>query len=1121
MTYDLAAALSVAVRAEPALIRAVRLRAFPRLGVEAETDLWFSDLVRTRAPSGLVLRPQERPGLLRRLGDLLARAPAADPLHQVGDIVDEVHTHLSPALRLEEKLNWLTATGRTDELDAALRPALRSVVTENRTSVTEWFAAAWERLPQAVRDTPTAWKMAQLSRHLFTDSRALASFRVPPGVEDAVEPAHLVGDVHLGVRRRNGQIEIGDLAPSADARSVPVPDTHPRLLGVLDAEDNTVLELTLAEGGYATRPVPPGPLRLRTARGAVFQLPDAEADAERRHPFPHVFCGIGVDRYEDPQLSPLRVNQQLEALAEWWGSDRLGDRRFADVDPRRTDAPDHRSVRRVLDAMVRSPREARETTGYAGVIVVAAHGLTSPRGDHYIACRDTRTDALPTTALAVQELMEHLGRLSLRHCLVVLDVEASESTADPVADIAPGPVRRVVTSLLEGIGRGDLPVGGFLPPQRSLAQEYDVSRDTVQRALRTLVDRGILETRQGSGTRVIRAPSPDLVPPRDDGTNLVVLVPPSGVRAGELTRAVAEVLDDLTRGPSSSGADAGEPFLGIDFFVHQVRGKLGTEVHVLGETWAGPHFCLPNPRYDPRQWGSRRTEPTPDSLVPAVPFYRELVTNSDPGAYLPHLAGELVRSALRSARRGRLEEALQSLEEGIHHYRFLTEDTARTSPFPRAVLGRGHVRALAEYAKLLSGPELDRGDDALDALTEAIGVSRALAQDDPAGHLPDLADCLDLLALQQGRLGRAEEALQSTAEAVRIRRGLAEADPHGRLVGLAASLRTLAVQQGRLGRDDEALSAASEAVELQRELRRTQAVDPSALASSLQTLAVQYGRVGRVEDALQAVTEAVDLCRGQARLDLDDASSDLAESLHTWAVQLARLGRYGEGDAVVSEAVDLRRRLTAAGFEAHAAALAESLDLLAVHRGNRSRREDALEAAHEAVALRRDLARRNPRAHLPALAESLVNLAVQLDGAGRRETALQAVTEAVGLLREPAAHLPEAHLPQLAAGLRVLAGLLGSEGRYEEALTAATEALAAFRHLAARRPEAHLSGLAAALHVMAVQLHGLGRREEALTAVAEAVALRRQLSDARPTAHQGDVRASLRLREEIAATPPS
>jgi DNA-binding transcriptional regulator YhcF (GntR family) len=45
----------------------------------------------------------------------------------------------------------------------------------------------------------------------------------------------------------------------------------------------------------------------------------------------------------------------------------------------------------------------------------------------------------------------------------------------------------------------------LLPPQRELADEFGVSRDTVQRVLKELKSEGWIESRQGSGSRVIKS----------------------------------------------------------------------------------------------------------------------------------------------------------------------------------------------------------------------------------------------------------------------------------------------------------------------------------------------------------------------------------------------------------------------------------------------------------------------------------------------------------------------------------------------------------------------------------------------------------------------------------------
>lgn len=66
----------------------------------------------------------------------------------------------------------------------------------------------------------------------------------------------------------------------------------------------------------------------------------------------------------------------------------------------------------------------------------------------------------------------------------------------------------MLEALLLRMSEGTYSPGSPLPPQRELAAELNVSRDTVQRVLRELVDRGLVESRQGSGSRVIGSPPP-------------------------------------------------------------------------------------------------------------------------------------------------------------------------------------------------------------------------------------------------------------------------------------------------------------------------------------------------------------------------------------------------------------------------------------------------------------------------------------------------------------------------------------------------------------------------------------------------------------------------------------
>ncbi|MCI3272065.1 GntR family transcriptional regulator [Streptomyces cylindrosporus] len=79
----------------------------------------------------------------------------------------------------------------------------------------------------------------------------------------------------------------------------------------------------------------------------------------------------------------------------------------------------------------------------------------------------------------------------------------------------------------DGVGRGSLllgtlrariadgkyPVGSHLPTQRALANEFGVSRETVQKVLAELKSEGWVESRQGSGTWVVEPPIHSLIQP--------------------------------------------------------------------------------------------------------------------------------------------------------------------------------------------------------------------------------------------------------------------------------------------------------------------------------------------------------------------------------------------------------------------------------------------------------------------------------------------------------------------------------------------------------------------------------------------------------------------------------
>ena len=63
----------------------------------------------------------------------------------------------------------------------------------------------------------------------------------------------------------------------------------------------------------------------------------------------------------------------------------------------------------------------------------------------------------------------------------------------------------IVERIREMIRKGELRVGDRLPPERTLAETFKVSRNCIRQAVQALAERKLLESRQGDGTYVCAA----------------------------------------------------------------------------------------------------------------------------------------------------------------------------------------------------------------------------------------------------------------------------------------------------------------------------------------------------------------------------------------------------------------------------------------------------------------------------------------------------------------------------------------------------------------------------------------------------------------------------------------
>src|SRR5207244_395543 len=167
------------------------------------------------------------------------------------------------------------------------------------------------------------------------------------------------------------------------------------------------------------------------------------------------------------------------------------------------------------------------------------------------------------------------------------------------------PIRRSrlyqgIVEQIEGLlERGELKPGDQLPPERQLAEQFQVSRASVREALRSLELLGIVETRAGGGTFVRQAQPDDLARPLQSlitrGHTLVDVIDVRGliepavaeraarnITAGELTE-LRSIIETQERKVA-----AGEPYVDEDTRFHEIIGTAARNellVTVLGVIW--------------------------------------------------------------------------------------------------------------------------------------------------------------------------------------------------------------------------------------------------------------------------------------------------------------------------------------------------------------------------------------------------------------------------------------------------------------------------------------------------------------------------------------------------------
>ncbi|MFC8668738.1 tetratricopeptide repeat protein [Streptomyces sp. NPDC057199] len=298
---SLAVALASAVRIEPALIRAARLRVRPILDVGAESALWYGPWAAHRGAQYMALRRPVQTYVRQRLVNELRTSADDDPIRLAGDVIRQAHDNISPVLALEEHVTWAALLAEAgiepaaiQDADRWLQSALHAAVKEphRRDGMRRWFSQAWQRLPQRARETSSA-----LDLHEILSGPSGTSYYAS-GMLPSL--SRRVADVVLPVRHDGSKLAFGD--PVWPADGILVPDTQPRILHVTHdlRQWDEAIEVRVPRRGVAAAPASHVPMFVRTSHGQVYRVGAPGGSELIDRPQPH-----GSQRA--PQLLGRRV----------------------------------------------------------------------------------------------------------------------------------------------------------------------------------------------------------------------------------------------------------------------------------------------------------------------------------------------------------------------------------------------------------------------------------------------------------------------------------------------------------------------------------------------------------------------------------------------------------------------------------------------------------------------------------------------------------------------------------------------------------------------------------------------------------------------------------------------
>lgn len=261
---DLALLVAAAARIEQPLLRRMRLAFLPASDPSAESDLWFSPLVRIRNALEITLRDE----VLLELRQKLAKHP--DRL-AIREELRTAHAALPKLLLLEEELIWLGLIGAPEhEINAQLAQVLRtmSLHPSRAEDLSAWAARVLPSVPPEVRRSTGAWLLRNAAQTRLKVKVPLDG-QPPPELADVSLESLLPPpstDLAVSVRRVDNLIEIAPAAPQSSGISLHLPATDP-LFVLVEAGDGQRILHEVPPGEPYRFTVSAADVRLQSLRG--------------------------------------------------------------------------------------------------------------------------------------------------------------------------------------------------------------------------------------------------------------------------------------------------------------------------------------------------------------------------------------------------------------------------------------------------------------------------------------------------------------------------------------------------------------------------------------------------------------------------------------------------------------------------------------------------------------------------------------------------------------------------------------------------------------------------------------------------------------------------------------